>query len=91
MHASDHKAFTVCLAGEAGQGIQSTEAILASLAKKAGFHVFATKEYMSRVRGGVNSTTLRFSSAPVTSLVTGADLVVPFSKEALDHVSYNFV
>ncbi len=87
MHASDHKAFTVCLAGEAGQGIQSTEAILASLAKKAGFHVFATKEYMSRVRGGVNSTTLRFSSAPVTSLVTGADLVVPFSKEALDHVA----
>jgi len=45
---------TIVLAGEAGQGIQTIEVLLTGLLKSGGYHIFATKEYMSRVRGGMN-------------------------------------
>ncbi len=59
---------SIVLCGQAGQGVQTVEFLLTRLLKLAGHHVFATKEYMSRIRGGANSTTIRvahfFSSQP---------------------------
>ncbi len=46
------------ICGAAGQGIQTIEMILPLLMKRAGYHVFATKEYMPRVRGAVQRITL---------------------------------
>jgi 2-oxoglutarate ferredoxin oxidoreductase subunit alpha len=76
----------IVLSGEAGQGIQTIETMLTSLAKKASFQVFATKEYMSRVRGGCNSTEIRVSSAPVASRVDRVDILVALSAEAIPHL-----
>lgn len=77
---------SIVLAGEAGQGVQSIEAMLTSFAKKASYHVFATKEYMSRVRGGCNSTEIRISSRRVTARVGRIDILVPLSREAIAHL-----
>ncbi|NIM58653.1 MAG: 2-oxoacid:acceptor oxidoreductase subunit alpha [Candidatus Aminicenantes bacterium] len=77
---------SVVLCGEAGQGIQTVEKILAQCLKLSGFHVFATKEYMSRVRGGSNSTEIRISSKRVSALLDRMDLLIPFHKGALKHV-----
>ncbi len=77
---------SIVLAGEAGQGLQSIETMVAAIAKKAGFHVFATKEYMSRVRGGSNSTELRIASHPVSAYVDRIDVLLPLTKAGLDHV-----
>jgi 2-oxoglutarate/2-oxoacid ferredoxin oxidoreductase subunit alpha len=76
----------IVLAGEAGQGIQSIESMLTSLAKRASYHVFATKEYMSRVRGGCNSTEIRISSTPVSARVDRIDLLVPLTPESIPHL-----
>lgn len=78
---------SIVLAGEAGQGVQSIEAILVDVLKKEGFHVYATKEYMSRVRGGINSTLIRISDKPVKALIDRIDLLVPLNKEAIAHLS----
>ncbi len=78
---------SIVLCGQAGQGVQSVESLLVRILKSAGFHVFATKEYMSRVRGGTNSTTIRVSNKPVAALVTRMDILVPLCKGALDHLS----
>ncbi|OHD54789.1 MAG: 2-oxoacid:ferredoxin oxidoreductase subunit alpha [Spirochaetes bacterium GWF1_51_8] len=67
---------SIVLSGEAGQGIQTVEIILTHILKNSGFHVFATKEYMSRVRGGSNSTEIRVSSARVDSYTDRIDLLV---------------
>ncbi len=75
---------SIVLAGAAGQGIQSVETILVSLFKKSNYHVFASKEYMSRVRGGVNSIEIRVSSKPVSAFINRIDFFVPLSKEALE-------
>jgi len=56
---------SIVLCGQAGQGIQTVEYLLTRILKLAGYNVFATKEYMSRIRGGTNSTEIRISSGPV--------------------------
>ena len=75
---------SIVLAGEAGQGIQTIELILTKLLKNVGYNVFATKEYMSRVRGGTNSTEIRVASHPVSCFVNRIDILFPFDKKSLD-------
>lgn len=77
---------SVVLCGEAGQGIQTAEQILARCLKLSGFHVFATKEYMSRVRGGSNSTEIRISSKRVSAYLDRIDILIPFHQGAIKHV-----
>lgn len=77
---------TVVLGGQAGQGIQTIEFILARVLKRSGFHVLSTKEYMSRVRGGSNTVTLRVGGHPVTALKNGIDLLVALDPAVIDHV-----
>lgn len=52
---------TFVIAGEAGQGIDSISGIISKVVKKYGYNIFDTKEYMSRIRGGCNSTEIRIS------------------------------
>jgi len=77
---------TIVLCGEAGQGIQTVERILTHVLKLSGFNVFATKEYMSRIRGGSNSTEIRVSSRKVSSVAQSIDILIPLSKGAVEHV-----
>jgi len=77
---------SIVLCGEAGQGIQSVEAILVQAIKKTGYNVFSTKEYMSRVRGGENSTELRVSSKRVLAYVDRIDILLSLSEGAVPHL-----
>jgi len=77
---------TIVLCGEAGQGIQTVEHILTQTLKLSGYHVFSTQEYMSRIRGGSNSTMVRVSSNRVSAPVDRIDLLIPFSPGAVRHV-----
>jgi len=76
----------VVLCGQAGQGIQTVEYLLTKIFSTAGFNVFATKEYMSRVRGGMNSTLIRISDKPVSAFVGRIDVLVPLNKGAVQHL-----
>ena len=77
---------SIVLCGSAGMGIQTVEGILTGMLKLAGYNVFATKEYMSRVRGGNNSTEIRVSSKPVSAYVDRIDILVPLNKGAISHL-----
>jgi 2-oxoglutarate ferredoxin oxidoreductase subunit alpha len=74
------------LCGEAGQGIQTIEYLLTKLLKMEGYHVFATKEYMSRIRGGSNSSEIRASSRRVAAYLDRMDLLIPLDKGAIPHL-----
>lgn len=78
---------SIVLAGAAGQGVQTVEELLVGIMKMSGYHVFATKEYMSRVRGGMNSTAIRISSHPVAAFREHIDILVPLHKDALQHLA----
>ncbi|MCK9151696.1 2-oxoacid:acceptor oxidoreductase subunit alpha [Methanobacterium alcaliphilum] len=77
---------SIVLCGEAGQGIQTVENILVKSIKTGGYNVFSTKEYMSRVRGGQNSTQIRVSSNKVRAYVDRIDILVALSERAVEHL-----
>ncbi|MBI5680367.1 MAG: 2-oxoacid:acceptor oxidoreductase subunit alpha [Methanobacterium sp.] len=77
---------SIVLCGEAGQGIQTVETILVQTVKLGGYNVFSSKEYMSRVRGGENSTQIRVSSKKVAAYVDRIDILVAISKGAINHL-----
>lgn len=77
---------SIVLCGEAGQGIQTVEAILVKAIKKSGYNVFSSKEYMSRVRCGENSTEIRVSSKRIISHVDRIDILLSLSKGAVPHL-----
>ncbi len=86
---SDHlfkKDISIVICGEAGQGIQTVESILIQAVKFGGYHVCSTKEYMSRVRGGENSTEIRVSSKRISAYVNRIDILIAISKGAIDHL-----
>ncbi|SDC56186.1 Pyruvate:ferredoxin oxidoreductase, gamma subunit [Desulfurella multipotens] len=77
--------YTIVLTAAAGQGVETVEALVSKAFKEANFFVFSDKEYMSRVRGGVNSTTIRVSSKENKGYKQFADFLFLFTKNALDH------
>ncbi|MFA6471658.1 MAG: 2-oxoacid:acceptor oxidoreductase subunit alpha [Candidatus Latescibacterota bacterium] len=79
---------SIVLCGEAGQGIQTVEFLMASLLKISRYNFFSTKEYMSRVRGGSNSTEIRVSTDTVNAFVERIDILFPFTAQALEHVRW---
>ncbi|MHC4742787.1 MAG: 2-oxoacid:acceptor oxidoreductase subunit alpha [Planctomycetota bacterium] len=78
---------SIVLCGRAGQGIQTVELLLKGILKRAGYNLFATKEYMSRIRGGANSTEIRVSSDAVRAFVRRMDILVVLDRRALDHLA----
>ena len=77
---------SIVICGEAGQGIQTVESILIQAIKFGGYHVCSTKEYMSRVRGGENSTEIRVSSKRICAYVNRIDILIAISKGSIDHL-----
>jgi 2-oxoglutarate ferredoxin oxidoreductase subunit alpha len=60
--------FNVLIGGKAGQGMFSVEMELSELLSEMGYHFFATKNYMSRIRGGHNFHMVRVADRPVHAL-----------------------
>lgn len=78
---------SVVFCGEAGQGIQSIEIALMHILKEAGYYCFATKEYMSRVRGGSNSTEIRISDHKVSAFLNRIDYLILLNEKAISHLA----
>jgi len=86
MSESLKEGVSLVLCGEAGQGIQTVEEILVQAVKLGGYNVFSSKEYMSRIRGGENSTEIRVSSNRVVAYVNRIDILIAISRGAIDHL-----
>jgi 2-oxoglutarate ferredoxin oxidoreductase subunit alpha len=77
--------------GEAGQGLQMMGQLLARGLSRGGWHVFAMSEFMSRIRGGSNSLTLRASLEPVQAWKQGIDLCLVLDADALPRLRERFL
>ncbi|TNF48293.1 2-oxoacid:acceptor oxidoreductase subunit alpha [bacterium] len=84
---SSRKDVAIVVGGQAGQGIQTIEFILTMILKRSGYHVFTTKEYMSRIRGGSNSTLIGVGSHRVRANVDRIDLLLALDSETISHLS----
>ncbi|MCL2389411.1 MAG: 2-oxoacid:acceptor oxidoreductase family protein, partial [Elusimicrobia bacterium] len=78
---------SIVLCGAAGSGIQTVESMVSEALKSFGYNIFASKEYMSRVRGGSNSTQLRITSVAPACYTKRIDIAIPFDNDALEHLA----
>ncbi len=84
MGAASQTDISILISGEAGQGLQKLEILLLDVFKNAGYFVYSYSEFMSRIRGGNNSTQVRIASKPVNSYRRGIDIFVPLHINALE-------
>lgn len=85
-YKGDLNDMAIVLSGQAGQGVNTIENLLAHVLKREGYYIFTSKEYMSRVRGGCNSTLVRISDRPVEAYVERIDLLIPLIEESIPHL-----
>ncbi|MBP6889266.1 MAG: 2-oxoacid:acceptor oxidoreductase subunit alpha [Candidatus Moranbacteria bacterium] len=78
---------SIVLGGAAGQGIQTVEAMLVSVLKAEGYRIFACKEYMSRIRGGSNSTEIRIGRHEPKAYVHRIDFLLALDKAVIEHLA----
>ncbi len=79
----------IVICGAAGQGIATVEDLLTGILKQAGYHCYSTSEFMSRIRGGTNSTLIRVSSNRINpTFVDRIDILIPLHFSALPHLKH---
>ena len=72
------------LSGQAGQGLQTLETLMMKTFKLFGYNVYSYSEFMSRIRGGNNSTQIRVSSHSVAAYTKKIDIFVPMHEGATE-------
>ena len=75
--------YSIVLSGEAGQGIRTVELLSIKALKNSGYNVFSTTEFMSRVRGGNNTTEIRISDKEVQSFIDRIDILIVLNKNSI--------
>ncbi|RBI63481.1 2-oxoacid:acceptor oxidoreductase subunit alpha [halophilic archaeon] len=72
------------IGGEAGDGIDSTGKIFAQALSRAGRHVFTSKDFASRIRGGYTAYKIRSATDRVDSVVDRLDILVALTERTID-------
>ncbi len=77
---------SIVFGGAAGQGIQTIVEALVDVLRKHNFHVFACSEFMSRVRGGSNSSLVRVTTEKRMAYVSTIDLLFLLQPDSLERL-----
>ena len=72
------------IGGEAGDGIDSTGKIFAQALSRAGRHVFTSKDFASRIRGGYTAYKIRSAVDRVESVVDRLDILVALTERTIE-------
>lgn len=73
------------ISGGAGQGVHTVGAFVSRMAVASGYHFLTTQDYMSRIRGGRNSCSVRIMDAPVRAGRTDADILLALDPTHVAH------
>ena len=77
------KAVNILIGGEAGQGLVTVGEILAKSLVRSGYHIVVTQSYMSRIRGGHNTFSIRVSTEEILAPQESVDLLVALDDATL--------
>ena len=76
--------YNLLIGGAAGQGIETTTAILEKLLKRSGYNVFTSRDFMSRVRGGHNFSLIRFGTEIILSHSDKLDGIIALTDDTIE-------
>jgi len=74
--------------GAAGQGVQTITALLLPILKNSGYQLFSCTEYMSRIRGGSNTTEIRITGKKRQAYTARIDLLLAMTPHAFDRLRH---
>ncbi|NMA85287.1 MAG: 2-oxoacid:acceptor oxidoreductase subunit alpha [Epulopiscium sp.] len=75
--------YNILIGGAAGQGIDTTVAMLEKFLKKSGYFVYTVRDFMSRVRGGHNFSLVRFGNEKINSHSNVLDGIIALNEETI--------
>ncbi|WP_345984852.1 2-oxoacid:acceptor oxidoreductase subunit alpha [Sulfurimonas sp. HSL-1656] len=81
------QSLSILIGGAAGMGIDTMEKLLSDAFVRSGYYVYSSKEFMSRVRGGSNTTLIRIADAPQEAPCWEVDLFIALDALALTHAA----
>lgn len=76
--------YNILIGGAAGDGIETTAAVLEGTLKYLGYNVFSMRDFMSRVRGGHNFNKIRFGKEPVHTHTRELDGLIAMNEESFN-------
>ncbi|MEF8974884.1 MAG: 2-oxoacid:acceptor oxidoreductase subunit alpha [Halapricum sp.] len=79
-----HEDLNWAIGGEAGDGIDSTGKIFARALSRAGRHVYTSKDFASRIRGGYTAYKVRTAVNPVESVVDRLDVLIALTERTIE-------
>ncbi len=79
-----HEDLNWAIGGEAGDGIDSTGKIFAQALSRAGRHVYTSKDFASRIRGGYTAYKIRTSVDRVESVVDRLDILIALTERTIE-------
>lgn len=81
--------YNILIGGAAGQGVDTTAAMLEKAFKKSGYFVYTIRDFMSRIRGGHNFMIIRFGNEEITSHSGKLDGIIALNEETVSIHQHN--
>ena len=72
------------IGGEAGQGLDTVGQLLTRALIRSGYEVVVVQSYLSRIRGGHNTFTIRTGPDPIQAPGSGVDVLIALNQETVD-------
>lgn len=73
----------IMIGGAAGQGLVTVGQLLAKSLIRAGYEIVVRQDYMSRVRGGHNTFSIRTGTCPIKASSESVDILVAMNQETI--------
>ncbi len=80
------KEIKIAICAQAGQGVETVQDILLKISKKHNYYASSVKDYQSRIRGGINCTTIRLSEDVKNGFHSGIDILMALTKGSVEHL-----
>jgi 2-oxoglutarate ferredoxin oxidoreductase subunit alpha len=75
---------TICIGGEAGQGLDTMGQLLSKGLIRSGYEILVTQDYMSRIRGGHNTFSIRTGLKPLLGPSEEIHILAAFTRETIE-------
>lgn len=73
----------IVIGGGAGQGLATVGQLMSKAVIRAGYHLLVNQDYMSRIRGGHNTFSIRMGPDPVESMTEKINILVALNEETV--------
>lgn len=81
-----HDDINIVIAGEAGQGIETAAEVISKILHINGYNVFSIPEYMSRIRGGCNSSLVKVGREKSPCFSRSIDVLFALDSKVFEHL-----